>query len=71
MRGKRHINRHIAECISNGALHHTSDGNDIARNRFINGHALKTTEAEHFRDTTLFDELAISAQHFERLVRLY
>ena len=70
MRWQWLLDRWIAERVGDGALDHARDGYDVACESFFHRNALKTAETKNFGDTAAFNHLAISAKHFEGLVRL-
>ena len=70
LRDQRFGDLRIAEGIGNRALGQAGDGDDVACLRFFDRLTLDAAEGEDLRDTAGFDEVAVSTENLDGLVRL-
>ncbi len=69
--GQRVRHLQIADRVGHGSLGQPGDGDDIARNAFLHGQALKPAEAQELGDAALLDWLAVAANRLYRHTRLH
>ncbi len=60
----------VAERVGDVELLQAGDGDDVARDRFVDRRALDAAEGQDFRYAPLLDQIAVAVEHFDRRVGL-
>ena len=71
LRRQRSLDFRRADRMRDGGFREARDRDDIARDGFFERQTLQAAEREHFGDTALLDQLAVTIENLRGLVRLH